>query len=96
MNREPGIGPGGLGGPGGQPAELAWHRAEIDQATGMLTDQLGVSIADAFAGCGPMLTLTTSGWPMSPVISWPAVCGCTPAPAPAPGRSETVTRERVR
>jgi hypothetical protein len=35
-------------GPGGQPSNLAWHRAEIDQATGMLTEQLGVSIADAF------------------------------------------------
>jgi hypothetical protein len=39
------------GGPGpqtGQPADLALHRAEIDQATGMLTEQLGVGIADAF------------------------------------------------
>jgi hypothetical protein len=35
-------------GPGGQPAVLAAHRAEIDQATGMLTEQLGVTIADAF------------------------------------------------
>jgi hypothetical protein len=40
---------GGFGGPGGQPADLAGHRAEIDQATGMLTEQLGVGIADAFA-----------------------------------------------
>jgi hypothetical protein len=36
-------------GPGGQPAGLALHRAEIDQAAGMLTEQLGVSITDAFA-----------------------------------------------
>jgi hypothetical protein len=35
-------------GPGGQPADLALHRAEIDQATGMLTEQLGVGIAEAF------------------------------------------------
>jgi hypothetical protein len=35
-------------GPGGQPGDLALHRAEIDQATGMLTEQLGTSIADAF------------------------------------------------
>ncbi len=35
-------------GPGGQPADLAMHRAEIDQATGMLTEQLGVGIAEAF------------------------------------------------
>jgi hypothetical protein len=35
-------------GPGGQPAGLASHRAEIDQATGMLTEQLSVSITDAF------------------------------------------------
>jgi hypothetical protein len=35
-------------GPGGQTEALALHRAEIDQATGMLTEQLGVSIADAF------------------------------------------------
>jgi hypothetical protein len=32
-----------------QPAHSPWHRAEIDQATGMLTEQLGVNIADAFA-----------------------------------------------
>ncbi len=34
-------------GPGGQPADLALHRAEIDQATGMLTEQLGTGIAEA-------------------------------------------------
>jgi hypothetical protein len=34
--------------PGGQPADLALHRAEIDQATGMLTEQLGTGIASAF------------------------------------------------
>jgi len=42
---------GGIGsgaGPGGQPAGLASYRAEIDQATGMLTEQLGVGISDAF------------------------------------------------
>ncbi len=32
----------------GQPPDLALHRAEIDQATGMLTVQLGVPIAEAF------------------------------------------------
>lgn len=37
------------GGAAGQPAGLASHRAEIDQATGMLTEQLSVSITDAFA-----------------------------------------------
>ncbi len=41
-------GPGPPAGPGGQPADLALHRAEVDQATGMLTEQLGVGIADAF------------------------------------------------
>jgi hypothetical protein len=41
-----GIGPGGA--PGGQPAGLASRRAEIDQATGMLTEQLGINITDAF------------------------------------------------
>jgi hypothetical protein len=35
-------------GPGGQPRDLALHRAEIDQATGMLTEQLGTGIAEAF------------------------------------------------
>jgi AmiR/NasT family two-component response regulator len=30
-------------------AGLVRHRAEIDQATGMLTEQLGVNITDAFA-----------------------------------------------
>ncbi len=43
-----GAGDGGSTGPGGQPAELTLHRAEIDQATGMLTEQLGVGIAEAF------------------------------------------------
>jgi hypothetical protein len=42
-----GIGP--RAGPGGQLAGLASYRAEVDQATGMLTEQLGVSITDAFA-----------------------------------------------
>jgi len=32
----------------GQAPDLALHRAEIDQATGMLTVQLGVSAAEAF------------------------------------------------
>jgi ANTAR domain len=44
--------PGSTGMPpglAGQPADLAVHRAEIDQATGMLTEQLGVGIAEAFA-----------------------------------------------
>ncbi len=40
--------PGAGTGAGGQPVGLALHRAEIDQATGMLTEQLGVGIADAF------------------------------------------------
>ena len=35
-------------GPGGQPPDLALHRAEIDQATGMLTEQLSVGITEAF------------------------------------------------
>lgn len=33
----------------GQAPDLALHRAEIDQATGMLTVQLGVPVAEAFA-----------------------------------------------
>jgi hypothetical protein len=33
----------------GEPADFSRHRVEIDQATGMLTEQLGVNIADAFA-----------------------------------------------
>jgi hypothetical protein len=33
----------------GQAPDLALHRAEIDQATGMLTLQLGVGIAEAFS-----------------------------------------------
>ena len=35
--------------PAGQSPALAAHHAEIDQATGMLTEQLGVSISVAFA-----------------------------------------------
>src|SRR5690348_10026140 len=34
---------------GAQPLDLAGYRAEIDQATGMLTEQLGVGIAAAFS-----------------------------------------------
>ena len=34
--------------PGGQSPDLAGHRVEIDQATGMLTEQLGVGVAEAF------------------------------------------------
>jgi ANTAR domain len=33
----------------GQSPDLVLHRAEIDQATGMLTVQLGVPTAEAFA-----------------------------------------------
>ena len=50
-----GIGPGGdsgaVSGPllDGQSPDLALHRAEIDQATGMLTVQLGVPMMEAFA-----------------------------------------------
>lgn len=43
---------GGAGGgvaADGQARDLALHRAEIDQATGMLTVQLGVGAAEAFA-----------------------------------------------
>ena len=32
-----------------RPADFPWHRAEIDQATGMLTEQLDANITDAFA-----------------------------------------------
>jgi ANTAR domain len=35
-------------GPAGQPATLALGHAEIDQAAGMLTEQLGVSITNAY------------------------------------------------
>jgi hypothetical protein len=35
--------------PGGQSPDLAVHRVEIDQATGMLTVQLGVTAGEAFA-----------------------------------------------
>jgi hypothetical protein len=48
-SRDPAAGSAAAGsGPGGQPAHLTLHRAEIDQATGMLTEQLGVDIAEAF------------------------------------------------
>jgi hypothetical protein len=33
----------------GQAPELTLRRAEIDQATGMLTEQLGVPVTEAFA-----------------------------------------------
>jgi hypothetical protein len=40
--------PGAEAGFDGQPAGLAAHRAETDQATGMLTEQLGTGIAEAY------------------------------------------------
>ncbi len=40
----------------GQSPDLALHRAEIDQATGMLTEQLGVRVRDTFVG------VPRSGW----------------------------------
>jgi ANTAR domain len=46
---ENGDGDGDGAGLGGQAQDLALHRIEIDQATGMLTVQLGVSAAAAFA-----------------------------------------------
>jgi hypothetical protein len=48
---EDGGGAAEAGGPvlDGQSPDLALHRAEIDQATGMLTVQLGVPVAEAFA-----------------------------------------------
>lgn len=46
----PAAGGRGLGTrPGGQSPDLAVHRVEIDQATGMLTVQLGVTAGEAFA-----------------------------------------------
>jgi hypothetical protein len=44
-----GDGDGAGAGLPGQSANLALHRAEIDQATGMLTVQLGATAAEAFA-----------------------------------------------
>ena len=44
-----GDGEDGAAGLDGQAPDLALHRAEIDQATGMLTVQLGVSAGEAFA-----------------------------------------------
>jgi ANTAR domain len=47
-NQHPdGQAPAGTG-PAGQPPDLARHRAEIDQATGMVSEQLGVALAEAF------------------------------------------------
>ena len=40
---------GTVAGPAGQPPDLALHRAEVDQATGMLTVQLGVTVTEAYA-----------------------------------------------
>jgi hypothetical protein len=44
-----GAGDGDGAGPAGQPPDLALHRAEVDQATGMLTVQLGATVAEAYA-----------------------------------------------
>ena len=47
--QDPVGGPVPESGPGGQFPDLGRCRAEIDQATGMLTEQLGVGITEAFA-----------------------------------------------
>jgi hypothetical protein len=44
-----GGGKGDGAGPAGQPPDLALHRVEVDQATGMLTVQLGVTVTEAYA-----------------------------------------------
>jgi ANTAR domain/GAF domain len=44
----PGHQPAGAG-PGGQSPDLAMHRSQIDQATGMISEQLRVSMPEAFA-----------------------------------------------
>jgi GAF domain-containing protein len=43
-----GKAPAAAGGPGGQPPDLARHRAEIDQATGMVSEQLATTMGEAF------------------------------------------------
>jgi ANTAR domain-containing protein len=50
LDGEDGRAGAGTGGArlGGQAPDLALHRAEIDQATGMLTVQLGVPVTEAF------------------------------------------------
>ena len=48
------------------------RRAEIDQATGMLTEQLSTASGMRSRGCAPMLMHVIYGWPMSPATSWPA------------------------
>ena len=75
-------------GPGGQPLELGRHRAEIDQATGMLTEQLGVSIDEALSGCAPTLMLMT-GASLTSLAIWSAGrCGSDRA-----ARLRTVQRD---
>ena len=76
-------------GPGGQPPDLALHRAEIDQATGMLTEQLGVGIARHSSACAPTLTSMICGWPTLPAKSLAAACGSSLTPT----RLRTVTCE---
>ena len=61
----------------GQAPDLALHRAEIDQATGMLTVQLGSRPRRRSPGCGPTLMPRTGGWPTWPATSSPGACGCT-------------------
>ena len=62
-------------GPAGQRSDLRRHQAEIDQATGMVSVQLGVPSARPLSGCGPALMLKTGGSATSPAISSPAACG---------------------
>jgi hypothetical protein len=49
--------------PGTGSPDLAVHRAEIDQARGMLTVQLGVSVTEALSASGLTLTVRTGGSP---------------------------------
>jgi hypothetical protein len=72
----------------GQSPDLAMHRAEIDQATGMLTVQLGSLPRRLLSGCGRTLTVRTGGSPTWPATSSPGGCGC--------GRTWTRTRTRCR
>jgi hypothetical protein len=86
--------------PGGQPADLALHRAEIEQATGMLTEQPGTGIAEAFIRLRAHAYAHVYDLRLTDVAraSSPAACGCAPTPTlpRMAGREVRVLRQSAR
>jgi len=83
-------------GPDGQAPDLAAHRAEVDQATGMLILQLGATITGRSPGSALTPMPGTGGSPTWPPTSSPDACDCTPTPTQTPTRLRAPGHDAIR